>query len=362
MGPLLVVSICYLALVTAVRITSVKVKSADQVVIRGTGFKKTHTVRFGKDTLRECSYKPRKITCNIDFMVYPTNGYLVEVGDGQYFIGPKEGTLVPVGAMGPPGESGSRGATGVFGPPGSMGPPGFIGPAGSTGAIGLAGEMGAMGVTGVTGDTGAAGPDGSQGPPGWNGPAGPTGGIGPDGVDGPPGFTGPVGPTGDFGTAGADGVQGSNGPTGPLGPPGEPGAEGLKGADGPPGAPGPIGLNGDKGTSGPTGPTGLTGPTGGPGPLGSQPATGSTGPTGPAGTDGVAGIEYVQQGCDDNGVDDYECLVECPAGKRVIGGACRCFDTAKRIVSCKPGSMTSYSAVCTAGGREALAICASYSM
>lgn len=81
------------------------------------------------------------------------------------------------------------------------------------------------------------------------------------------------------------------GPIGPVGPPGP------QGPQGPPGAQGPQGETGDQG---PQGPQGVPGPTG---------PTGETGPPGPA---GISGYEIVRK----SGAG----RVDCPAGKKVLGG------------------------------------------
>ncbi len=89
--------------------------------------------------------------------------------------------------MGPTGERGFTGATGVTG---SQGPQGFTG---------------SIGMQGFTGYTGAIGPQGFTGSKGEMGPMGP--GVGDTGPTGPKGEIGPMGP----------GV-GDTGPTGPQGP------------------------------------------------------------------------------------------------------------------------------------------------
>ncbi len=88
--------------------------------------------------------------------------------------------------------------------------------------------------------------------------------------------------------------------TGPQGLPGEPGPQGQPGA---PGEAGPVG------PAGPTGPGGPTGPTG---------AAGAPGPN------GVSGYEVVENKTEDQALplladtDVFE--VQCPAGKKVLGG------------------------------------------
>jgi hypothetical protein len=98
------------------------------------------------------------------------------------------------------------------------------------------------------------------------------------------------------------------------GPQGAAGAKGDKGDKGEPGAPGPAGPKGDAGPQGDAGPKGDTGPAGPAGPMGRE------GPRGPAGPSGVSGWSYHTQG-QTIGAEDYATWsVECPAGKRALGG------------------------------------------
>lgn len=215
--------------------------------------------------------------------------------------------------------------------------------------------------------TGPAGPPGPTGPTGSVGPAGPTGPAGPAGtrgIAGPAGPAGPTGPTGPTGPAGSPGVAGPPGPPGPVGlgslrvaegrvsipenatetvyvvtarcqseetalsdrcqtgetalqlnRTGPPGPQGPAGPQGPPGPQGAVGPTGAGGAAGPTGPVGPVGPVG------------PTGPVGPAGPPALSGYEIVTgegpptlvpgnfRGTAGAGVG-----VDCPAGKRVIGG------------------------------------------
>ena len=98
------------------------------------------------------------------------------------------------------------------------------------------------------------------------------------------------------------GAQGAPGPKGDTGEPGAPGPAGPKGDPGPKGAPGAQGAPGPQGETGPAGPRGFEGPTG---------------PTGPS---GVSGWSYHTQG-QTIGPENYATWsVECPAGKRALGG------------------------------------------
>lgn len=80
------------------------------------------------------------------------------------------------------------------------------------------------------------------------------------------------------------------------------------------GSPGPPGSNGAKGDPGAKGATGTTGPTGAKGPSGPP---GSTGPAGPA---GVSGWQAVTKTVSWGAGVDSGLSVDCPAGKKVLGG------------------------------------------
>ncbi|HBH3633084.1 TPA: collagen-like protein, partial [Clostridioides difficile] len=124
------------------------------------------------------------------------------------------GSIGPMGATGPTGNTGATGSigpTGVTGPTGNTGVTGEIGPTGNTGATGSIGPMGATGPTGNTGATGEIGPTGPTGNTGVTGEIGPTGPTGNTGVTGE---IGPTGPTGNTGVTGSIGPTGATGPTG----------------------------------------------------------------------------------------------------------------------------------------------------
>jgi hypothetical protein len=85
---------------------------------------------------------------------------------------------------------------------------------------------------------------------------------------------------------------------------------------------GPQGPQGDRGVPGPAGPTGALGPKGDKGEPGPVGPTGASGPAGPPGPSGISGWE---QRISSQGVDvapDYGgyAKVNCPDGKRVVGG------------------------------------------
>ena len=117
------------------------------------------------------------------------------------------------------------------------------------------------------------------------------------------GAVGATGPTGPKGAMGDTGPQGVPGPTGPSGPKGDAGATGSAGPTGPQGAAGPAGT----GSSGPQGLQGIPGPAG---------------PTGPAGTPALSGYEIVRGPTVEVAPfwDSDYLTVECPPGKRVVGG------------------------------------------
>ena len=80
---------------------------------------------------------------------------------------------------------------------------------------------------------------------------------------------------------------------------------------------GPQGPKGDTGERGPAGPTGTTGPKGEPGPAGPQ---GAQGPAGPPGPSGISGWGYVTEGRDLAPDDPQTWQVNCPGGKKALGG------------------------------------------
>jgi hypothetical protein len=87
------------------------------------------------------------------------------------------------------------------------------------------------------------------------------------------------------------------------------------------GRPGPAGPQGDRG---PAGPSGAAGPKGAAGPAGPQGPAGPArpqGPTGPPGPSGIGGWEYVvSPGTDVPKNQRVQAAVDCPSGKRALGG------------------------------------------
>ena len=232
---------------------------------------------------------------------------------------------IPIGATGPQGPTGPKGATGATGPQGPKGLKGDTGPQGEKGDKGDPGETGPQGPKGLKGDTGATGP------------------VGPKGATGATGATGPKGPQGERGEgfsiakvyasveamnagyatdgvkvggfviissdvsdphnaelyvkgvgaytlvtdmSGAQGVKGDQGPTGAQGPVGATGPQGIQGIQGTMGKTGATGPQGPKGATGETGPQGEKGATG---PTGPQGVKGDQGERGPQGVQGVKG-------------------------------------------------------------------------
>ena len=105
--------------------------------------------------------------------------------------------------------------------------------------------------------------------------------------------------TGKLSTKAINLLAGQRGPAGPQGDKGEPGLVGPTGATGPNGATGPAGAKGE------------TGPAG---------AQGAPGPAGPRGPSGISGWEYVTKGASISpGLWGY-LVVDCPAGKKALGG------------------------------------------
>jgi hypothetical protein len=140
--------------------------------------------------------------------------------------------------------------------------------------------------------------------------------TGPPGPRGEKGETGPAGEKGDTGPAGPKGDSGATGPAGPAGAKGDPGLAGPAGPKGDTGTAGPAGPQGEQGNPGPTGPMG---PPGLPGPQGLP------GPTGPAGAPGISGYEVVSVVSPFDSSAVKVVLVECPAGKVVLGGGAQIF-------------------------------------
>jgi collagen triple helix repeat protein len=96
-----------------------------------------------------------------------------------------------------------------------------------------------------------------------------------------------------------------------------PASVGQVGPTGPKGDPGPQGPKGDKGNPGPMGPKGVAGPKGGTGPTG---PIGPAGPAGPPGPPGISGWQAVTRTETFGAGVDAEIAVDCPAGKKALGG------------------------------------------
>jgi hypothetical protein len=108
--------------------------------------------------------------------------------------------------IGPKGDIGYRGYTGVKGPQGIEGDRGYDGPIGD---VGLQGPQGYRGLEGILGSKGPKGIDGEKGPVGFQGFRGEKGLMGDQGSKGE---------KGDLGVQGYDGRQGFMGFIGDRGP------------------------------------------------------------------------------------------------------------------------------------------------
>lgn len=110
--------------------------------------------------------------------------------------------------IGPKGDKGDRGYTGVKGPQGIEGDRGYDGPIGD---VGLQGPQGYKGLEGIIGDKGEKGKDGEKGSVGFQGFRGEKGLMGDQGLKGDKGSIG------DQGYEGRQGYQGLRGNKGPMG-------------------------------------------------------------------------------------------------------------------------------------------------
>jgi hypothetical protein len=107
------------------------------------------------------------------------------------------------------------------------------------------------------------------------------------------------------------------------GMPGQTGPEGMQGPQGLQGSQGDAGAQGDQGPEGLQGVPGEVGPPGPPGATGAPGARGAAGPAGPRGPSGLGGYEIVSNRVGVELGSSNHVLVNCPAGKRVIGGGVR---------------------------------------
>jgi Collagen triple helix repeat (20 copies) len=99
----------------------------------------------------------------------------------------------------------------------------------------------------------------------------------------------------------------------------------LRGQQGPAGPQGPKGDRGEQGSIGPTGPKGESGPAG------------PQGPAGPPGQSGISGWEYrVSQGLFFPGAGTASTQVDCPAGKKALGGGGSSTSNAMKLVESAP--------------------------
>jgi collagen triple helix repeat protein len=86
---------------------------------------------------------------------------------------------------------------------------------------------------------------------------------------------------------------------------------------------------GAQGPQGPQGPQGVPGPVGPQGPAGQQGPQGLQGPQGPAGPGGITGWEFVNKGTLVPADGNEHMVVNCPAGKKVLGGGVTVDSSAK---------------------------------
>ena len=82
----------------------------------------------------------------------------------------------------------------------------------------------------------------------------------------------------------------------------------------------PKGLQGSQGPQGPAGPAGARGEQGPPGPQGTSGLAGPAGAPGAPGAPGVSGLVYVDAYSAFDATNRKSVTVQCPAGKKVIGG------------------------------------------
>jgi hypothetical protein len=287
------------------------------------------------------------------FLVSPTTGHGLAVGDLIRLVGPAGGSLYLQGTITNDNGAGTitftvteSGGTG----PGSLWNVRVIGLQGATGATGQTGATGVQGSTGSTGPQGDVGATGAQGNSGATGATGLTGSTGPTGPQGATGATGlgfePIYSTSSV-TIGTgtksftvDKASGTNafvpgtiviveagggaymigtisaysgtsltlnssvsggsgtytawqilltGAIGATGPQGATGVTGATGSTGNQGATGATGQTGATGAQGNIGATGAQGPAGSNGTNGNDGATGATGQTGLTGATGAQG-------------------------------------------------------------------------
>lgn len=121
------------------------------------------------------------------------------------------------------------------------------------------------------------------------------------------------------------------------------GAVGAKGDKGDTGAAGAKGDAGTPGTKGDTGATGVKGDAGTPGGTGDIGAVGPKGETGAQGIQGVSGVSGLQRVVNTGnnvtlaGNGERVTVVDCPAGKRIVGGGFVVFNASGRWLSSANG-------------------------
>jgi hypothetical protein len=98
-------------------------------------------------------------------------------------------------------------------------------------------------------------------------------------------------------------------------------------------------LRGQTGPAGPQGPKGDRGPQGPVGPEGPQGQQGPAGPAGPPGPSGISGWEYrVSPGLAMPGVGTASTRVDCPGGKKALGGGGSSTSNNTKLVESAPAN------------------------
>jgi len=144
-------------------INQVTVDSAtnpQNLTITGSGFTSRTSVSLSGIPLSLTSITSGRIQASLPAGIAPGD-YLLRVRAGD--TATWNLTLGAVGPRGPAGEKGALGAVGPMGPAGAIGP---MGPVGPMGPQGVPGPMGLAGQDGAPGTQGPVGPQGLQGLPG----------------------------------------------------------------------------------------------------------------------------------------------------------------------------------------------------
>jgi Collagen triple helix repeat (20 copies) len=130
------------------------------VIISGTGFSPTNTVRLAGANLFKASVGANMIIAEVPAPITAGDYLLQVVGRSVANWHLTFGLVGPQGPAGPQGLPGLQGTVGATGP---IGPQGVAGPIGLSGPPGPAGPQGPAGVTGPQGQPGPQGPRGESG-------------------------------------------------------------------------------------------------------------------------------------------------------------------------------------------------------